>query len=297
MDLEDLFRQHVNSGADVTVAATPVERDRVSAFGILSVDASGRITEFTEKPSPEKNIDHLKIPETLRDKLPATHRDREFIASMGIYVFSAASMDKVLDNSFTDFGKEIIPLAIETQNVHAYIFSGFWEDIGTIKSFYETNINLASINPDFNFYEEETPIYTMKRYLPSSKFNYCTLSQSLTAEGCIMTNATIKDSIIGIRTIIEAGTSLEGVVCMGADFYETPEQKKLNRSRGIPDVGIGPNTIVKRSIIDKNARIGDHCRIGIDQKERKDGDYGKYTISDGIIVIPKNMIIPPGTVI
>jgi glucose-1-phosphate adenylyltransferase len=297
MDLLDFYRKHVESKADVTLAATPVTREAAVGFGIMSSDTKGRIGEFMEKPEIGLNIDHMKIPAEKHPDKTMQGQGREYLGSMGIYFFKAEALEKALANEFTDFGKEIIPMMIKKSKVNSYIYTGFWEDIGTIKSFYETNINLASINPDFNFYEEDMPIYTHKRDLPASKFNYCTLSQSLTADGCIITNATISNSIIGIRTTIESGANLDGVVAMGADFYETIEQKAENRQKGVPDVGIGRGSLVKRAIIDKNARIGEACRIGFDPMPRVDGDHGDYYIRDGIIVIQKNALIPNGTVI
>jgi len=297
MDLLDFYRKHVESKADVTIAATPVDREAASGFGIMSIDAKGRIGEFMEKPEIDRNIDAMKIPKEKHPDKAMQNAGKEYLGSMGIYFFKAEVMEKALENEFTDFGKEIIPMLIAKSKVCSYIYTGFWEDIGTIKNFYETNINLASINPDFNFYDEDSPIYTHKRDLPASKFNYCTLSQSLTADGCIITNATISKSIVGIRTTIESGANLDGVVCMGADYYETVEQKLHNRKLGIPDIGIGRGTLVKTAIIDKNARIGEACRIGFDPLSRLDGDHGAYYIRDGIIVIQKNASIPNGTVI
>ncbi|RKX77340.1 MAG: glucose-1-phosphate adenylyltransferase [Spirochaetes bacterium] len=294
MNLYDMFKQHLESGAGATVAATPVTREAASSLGILRVDKKNRIVEFLEKPGPNQDISSFKIPESLKIK---QKEGKDYLASMGMYIFNADFMEESLDNNFTDFGKEIIPLCIENGYVNSYIYNGFWEDIGTIRAFYETNINLARINPDFNFYDENNPIYTAKRYLPASKINFCTISQSLTAEGSIITNASIVNSIIGIRTIIESGANLDGVVCMGADYYETPESRKINTERGIPLMGIGRGTIIKRAIIDKNVRIGDGCRIGIDNFQREDGDYNNYYIREGIIIIPKNAILYPGTVI
>jgi glucose-1-phosphate adenylyltransferase len=216
---------------------------------------------------------------------------------MGIYIFSQGILKQALDNEYHDFGKEIIPQSIETFQVQSYIFTGFWEDIGTIKSFYETTINLTNITPDFDFYQESQPIYTRRRDLPASKINSCTITQCLTADGCIITNANLMRSVIGIRTIIESGATLDGVVCMGADWYETVEEKEQNREGNVPDVGIGKGTLVRRAIIDKNARIGEVCRIGVDNLEREDGDYDNYHIREGIIVIPKYAVIPTGTVI
>jgi glucose-1-phosphate adenylyltransferase len=216
---------------------------------------------------------------------------------MGIYIFDAALMEEALSGSENDFGKEIIPTILAAERVNAYVFDGYWEDIGTIKSFYEANLNLTSINPNFNFYEEDRPIHTHKRNLPASKLNYCSINLALTAEGCIITNASITRSIVGVRTVIESGASLDGVVCMGADYYESDAAKAANRAASRPDVGIAKGSIIKGAIIDKNARIGENCRIGIDAMERVDGDFSSYYIIDGIIVIPKNGIIPAGTVI
>lgn len=301
MDLEDMFLKHIESGADITIAATPVTRQNAAELGILKADRNSRITEFVEKPGPTKDLGHLKIPENIIPEDEETgvikEKGKEYLASMGIYIFNAECMEAALDNTLTDFGKEIIPAEIGKRHVNAYIYTGFWEDIGTIKSFYETNLNLASINPDFNFYDELSPIYTHRRQLPASKINFCTISQSLAAEGSIITNASISRSIIGIRTIIESGASLDGVVCMGADYYESPEEKLKNRQAGIPNVGIGFGTVIRGAIIDKNAKIGDGCRIGVDGIERNDGDYGTYHIRDNIIVIPKNSVILSGSVI
>jgi glucose-1-phosphate adenylyltransferase len=220
-----------------------------------------------------------------------------FLASMGIYVFSAQAMEECLNNDMTDFGKEIIPQAINKIKVNAYPFIGYWEDIGTIKNFYEANLELTSVRPRFDIYDEKHPIYTHRRNLPPSKMNFSTINQSIAAEGCIITNANITSSIIGIRTIIESGASLNGVVCMGSDFYESDSNKQLNLERRIPNIGIGKGVIIKKAIIDKNAAIGESCRIGVDDRPRPDGDYGSYHIVDGVIVIPKNGVLYPGTVI
>jgi len=297
MRLREMVRSHIDSGADITIACNPVTREQCTGLGILKVDSKGTIVEFVEKPAPTKDLSDLKVqPSMLPDKSFAAE-GKEYLASMGMYVFNAGVLEKTLDNDFTDFGKEIIPKSIEQYRVNAYIFGGFWVDIGTIKSFYEANLDLASVNPAFNFYDENMPIYTHRRHLPATKINYCTISQSLAAEGSIITNATISHSIIGIRTLIESGANLEGVICMGANFYETIEQKTKNRETGIPDVGIGSGTFARRAIIDMNARIGEGCRIGVDDRPREDGDHDNYYIRDGIICIPKNAIIPPGTVI
>lgn len=297
MPLDEMFKQHLESGAKISIAAHPVTRSDASQLGILQADKDSRILSFMEKPGPDKNIDELKCPASLHPDKEALANGREYLASMGIYIFDADVLEEVLDNSFTDFGKEIIPMTIEKMHVNAYLFTDFWADIGTIKSFYDANLNLATINPEFNFYDEDRPIYTHRRHLPATKINFCTISQSLAAEGSIITNASIVNSIIGVRTLIESGANLDGVISLGANYYETDDQKADNRLKGIPNMGIGRGTIIKRAIIDTNTRIGDGCRIGVDDIPREDGDYDNYYVRDGIIIIPKGGIVPPGTVI
>jgi len=294
MDLQELLKQHIDSKAAITIACTGVTRENASGLGILKADKNNQITEFLEKPGPTKDISDFKAPkELLRDK----NKGDCYLGSMGIYVFNAKAMESCLANELTDFGKEIIPEAISKLKVNAYLFDGYWEDIGTIKNFYDTNLELTSVKPKFDFYDERRPIYTHMRNLPPSKVNFGNMNQSIAAEGCIITNANITNSIVGIRTIIETGSSLNGVVCMGADYYETEAQKQQKAEERIPNLGIGRGAIIKGAIIDKNVRVGEGCRIGVDDIKRTDGNYGHYYIVDGIIVIPKNTILYPGTVI
>ena len=294
MDLKELLEKHIDSGAAITIACTQVSRENASALGILKIDKERRITEFLEKPGPTRDISDFKTPEEL---LADKGRGDTFLGSMGIYVFNAKAMEECLANDLPDFGKEIIPMAIQSHKVNGYVFDGYWEDIGTIKNFYDTNLELTTVKPPFDFYDEDRPIYTHRRNLPPSKMNYSTMNQSIAAEGCIISNANITNSLVGIRTIIETGSNLNGVVCMGADFYETEIQKIQNAEARIPNVGIGRGVIIKGAIIDKNVRIGEGCRIGVDDMNRADGNYGSYYIVDGIIVIPKNTVLYPGTVL
>ena len=295
MNLRNLIQKHRDSGAAITIACTPVPREEASQLGILKADKNNIITEFMEKPGPTKDISAFKVPQELkRDKT----KGDEFLGSMGIYIFNSQAMTACLDNELTDFGKEVIPQAISRLKVNAYIFDGYWEDIGTIKSFYEANLELTTLKPRFDFYDENHPIYTHSRCLPPSKMNFSNMNQSIAAEGCIITNASISDSIVGVRTIIESGSSLNGVICMGADYYESDIQKQRNAEERVPNLGIGRGTLVKRAIIDKNACIGEGCRIGVDEHvNRTDGDYGNYFIKDGIVVIPKGTVLYPGTII
>ena len=295
MNLRDFIKQHKESGAEITIACTPVSREAASQLGILKADKKNNITEFLEKPGPTKDISSFKIPAELKK---GKTQSGDYLGSMGIYIFNSKAMTGCLDNELTDFGKEVIPQAINRLKVNAYIFEGYWEDIGTIKSFYEANLELTTLKPRFDFYDESHPIYTRSRCLPPSKMNFSNMNQSIAAEGCIITNASISDSIVGVRTIIESGASLNGVVCMGADYYESDRKKQKNSENRIPNMGIGRGTLVKRAILDKNVCIGEGCRIGVDDNiERVNGNYGNYHIVDGIVVIPKSTILYPGTVI
>ncbi|MDR1929772.1 MAG: glucose-1-phosphate adenylyltransferase, partial [Treponema sp.] len=272
MDLKDFLKKHIDSGAAITIATTVVSREDASQLGILMADQNNRITKFLEKPGPTQDISEYRIPQELRASMNV--KEDSYLASMGIYVFNAQNMESCLTNDLTDFGKEIIPQAINDLKVNAYIFNGYWEDIGTIRNFYEANLELTALRPRFDFYDENNPIYTHMRNLPPSKMNFSNMNQSIAAEGCIITNASITNSIVGVRTIIESGSSLNGVVCMGADFYETEAQKQQNAEGRVPNIGIGKGSIIKGAIIDKNACIGEGCRIGVDDINRGDGNYG-----------------------
>jgi glucose-1-phosphate adenylyltransferase len=294
MDLKAFMKSHIESGADITIATTAVNRRDASGFGIMQIDKDKKITAFQEKPAPDKDISDWKIPESSRGDLPA---EKEYLASMGIYIFNADAMEEALDNKFTDFGKEIIPMSIKTKKVNSYIFNGYWEDIGTIRSFYEATLDLTSPTPAFEFYDGDKPIYTHMRNLPTSKINNATFESSLTSEGCIISKAKIKRSVIGVRSVIKSDTELDGVIMMGADYYENEDAKENDAKAGRPNIGIGKNCKIAQAIIDKNAAIGDNCRINVDGKKYEDGDHGLFYSADGIIVIRKGSVIPAGTVI
>ncbi|HEC60999.1 MAG TPA: glucose-1-phosphate adenylyltransferase [bacterium] len=293
MDLSDFYRRHRDSGADISVAVAPVAKKRTDSFGILEIDKNGRVVHFVEKPAPDTEISNFEI----APGLTSAGKDGDYLASMGIYIFNADILAKALDNDFADFGREVIPDCINRFRVQSYIFEGFWEDIGTIRSFYETNINLTSVVPNFNFYDEKNPIYTHRRDLPPSKINQSVITATLTADGCIITKAELEHSIVGVRTVIEAGARLNGVFCMGSDFYETEEQKKVNREQGIPNIGIGAGSWINRAIIDINVRIGQNCRLGLSGTELENGEFEFYHVHDGIIIIPKSATVPSGTII
>ncbi|QTQ13894.1 glucose-1-phosphate adenylyltransferase [Treponema parvum] len=294
MDLKKFMEQHLESNADISIATTSVNRKDASGFGIMKINEKKTIIEFMEKPGSDMNIDDWKIPENARGDLPP---EKEYLASMGIYIFNAPVMEEVLDNIYPDFGKEIIPMSIKTKHINSYIFNGYWEDIGTIESFYNATLALTDIDPPFNFYDEEEPIYTKMRNLPPSKHNEAIIKNSMTSEGCVVTRASINRSVIGIRSVIESGTELDGVITMGSDFYETTAEKEEKLKKGIPFMGIGKNCKIAKTIIDKNSCIGDNCRINVDGNKYENGDHGLFYSSDGIIVIRKGVILPAGTII
>ena len=292
MNLKKMYEHHLASGADLTVAATPVDRKKASHLGILKVDKSLNVVDFHEKPGPDQDISAWGIPDSILGRT-----EPAYLGSMGMYIFKAEILKRLLDNSYADFGSEIIPQSIESIGVSAHIFDDFWVDIGTIRSFYDTHIDLASEKPSFNFYDEKMPIYTHRKHLPPTKISNCSIYNTITAEGSVIREASILNSVIGVRTQIDSGSILDGVVALGADTYETHDELAENRAQGIPKVGIGENTSIRAAIIDTNVRIGSDCKIGFPGPERKDGAYLTHHIRDGIIVIPKNTIIPNGTTI
>ena len=297
MNLRDFMDAHIKSGAEITIATTAVNRKDASGFGIMKIDENSCVKEFMEKPKADLDISSWKIPQEARGSLPP---ETEFLASMGIYIFNADTMEECLlgeNSKYTDFGKEILPLAIGKKKICSYVFDGYWEDIGTIRSFYDANIALTEPYPAFDFYGNTTPIYTHMRNLPPSKINKADITSSLTSEGCIITNCKLNRSVIGVRSIIEDGTEFDGVIMMGADYYDDEAEKAKNHEKGVPCTGIGKNCKIANTIIDKNAKIGDNCQIGVSGKTYEDGDHGTFYSADGIIVIRKGAIVPAGTII
>ena len=297
MDLKAFMNTHIKSGAEITIATTAVNRHDASGFGIMKIDDKNEVKAFMEKPKPDLNIDDWKIPQEARGALPP---EKEYLASMGIYIFNAKMMEECLsgeNEKYTDFGKEILPLAIGKRKINSYIFDGYLEDIGTIKSFYDANIALTEPYPKFDFYGNNAPIYTHMRNLPPSKINKAEIISSLTSEGCIITDCKLNKSVIGVRSIIENGSELDGVIMMGADYYDDENEKIENHKKGIPCLGIGHNCKIKNAIIDKNAKIGNDCKIGVNGNKYEDGDHGSFFCADGIIVIRKGAVLPPGTII
>jgi glucose-1-phosphate adenylyltransferase len=296
MDFRPIIAQHIESRAGITVATIPVGRAEAKSLGIMQIDDDNRITRFVEKPKEDSALDSLKLTPELKAKMEVETKGDAFLASMGIYVFNRDLLRELLDNPLSDFGKHIIPHAINTHPVFSYVFQGYWEDIGTIRSFFEANLDLVSELPRFNFFDMSAPIFSRPRYLPGSKINGAQIDHALVTDGCIINGAKISHSIIGLRTVVGAGTELSRVIVLGSDYYESDESVKSNEGEGKPRVGIGANCKISNTIIDKNARIGNNVTISPAGKPEK-LDHEFYFIRDGIVIIPKNAVIPHGTVI
>jgi glucose-1-phosphate adenylyltransferase len=290
MDFRALLHQHIRSGADITLATKPVERSHVSEFGIMQSDAHRRVTKFVEKPKDEAVLHEFKMGSELLSSINAAADAELYQASMGIYVFNRDMLVECLNNNLADFGKHVIPASIEHRQVSGYIFNGYWEDIGTIRAFYEANLDLTDLVPQYSFFEASSPIYTHPRFLPGSKVNGATLRQAIISDGCIISDAHIERSVIGVRSIIESGATIRNSIVMGADYSETDPIPDRHR---LPSIGIGRNCVIDRAIIDKNARIADGVVITPEGKPA-DFDGGNYFIRDGIVVVPKNAVIPAG---
>lgn len=299
MDYRKFIARHDETGADVTVSVIPARPDEAEGFGILKTDPTGRIVEFREKPRGDE-LEAMRTDTTAFGLSPEEAEMRPFLASMGIYVFDYAKLIELLsrDPAAVDFGAEVIPAAIRSCNVQAYIFQDYWEDIGTIKAFYEANLDLASPLPKFNFFNAEAPIYSRSRYLPPSKVHDCDIDNTMISEGCILNGVFARNSIIGLRSRLDPGVRVEESIIMGSDYYETIDELHENAESGRINIGIGRNSIIRRAIIDKNVRIGRDVRLLNESRvDNFDGPGGSYYIRDGIIIIPKNGVIEDGTVI
>lgn len=296
MDYRTVLQQHVDTGAELTIATIPVPRSSASSLGIMQIDEQRRIVRFVEKPKEAAQLDQLHVPPGSYATLGIEGQDECFLASMGIYVFNRDLLTRALNNDYTDFGKHIIPRAIQDTRVYSFVFQGYWEDIGTIRSFYEANLELASELPRFNLFDMSAPIYTRPRFLPPSKINGASLDHTIVSDGCILNHCKISQSVVGQRYLVDAGSHITRTVIMGADFYESAESIEQHLTEGRPRIGIGKNTRIDSAIVDKNARIGDNCVITPHGKPDT-LDHPLYFIRDGIVIIPKNAIIPNSTFI
>jgi glucose-1-phosphate adenylyltransferase len=296
MDFRRIINQHVETYADLTIATIPVGRDAAQALGILEINPERRITRFVEKPKEPEVLDTLKLNRDSYGELGIEGDEEFFLASMGIYVFNRDLVARALDNSFTDFGKHVIPSMIATQRVFSYVYQGYWEDIGTIRAFFEANLDFIAELPRFNFFDMSAPIFSRPRFLPGSKINGAQIDHALISDGCIINHAAIREAIIGIRSLVGSGSDLNRVILMGGDYYESNASITENENVGKPRIGIGQNTRIENAIIDKNARIGDNVVISPADKPEH-FDHALYFIRDGIVIIPKDGSIPHGMVI
>jgi len=283
--MKDTHRRHV---ADATVAVLPVPGEQTSGFGILKVNRQGRIVHFEEKPKPERLSE-------LESDIPG--HGRGFLASMGIYMFSREALEKAIgDPGLVDFGRHVIPKAIGEMRVQAHFHRGYWEDIGTIGSYFEANLQLCDPMPPFDFYDAVRPVYTHPRFLPSTKVEGCALRGALVSEGCILMGAEIERSVVGIRSRVGPGTRVRNSLLLGADYYESLEEIDRAQARGLPPVGIGSDCVIERAIVDKNARVGNGVRIS-NAAGVQEADGDGYYIRDGIVIVPKSGVVADGTVV
>jgi len=297
MDFREIINAHIKSGADVTISAIPFPVSKVEGLGLMKVADDLSITEFAEKPKDPAVIAGLTLSEKLEKQLSSPSGEKHCLASMGIYVFNRKVLADALDNTMTDFGKEVIPSLLGRKKLFAHIFEGYWEDIGTVKAFFEANLALAQPLPPFNFFDPTAPVYTQDRYLPASKINRCDVDNIVVGDGSIISDCKLKHCVFGIRSFVSDGTTMEDVVLMGSDYYETTEQLAKNVADGRPNLGVGKNCNIRGAIIDKNARIGDNCVLIAEGK--LDGRYadGAVIIRDGVLIVPKGGSIPAGTVV
>jgi len=297
MDYRKFLQRHYETEADVTISVVPAKPADAEGFGLLKTDTDGRIVEFREKPTGEA-LEAMRVDTTSLGIGSEEAAAKPFLASMGIYIFNYEKLLDLLDEGPTrvDFGGEIIPAAIDRYNVQAYLFDDYWEDIGTIRAFYDANLDLASPLPKFNFFNTEAPIYTRSRHLPPSKLHGCDIDNSMVSEGCILNGVYARNSIIGLRSRIDVGVRIENSIVMGSDFFETLDEIKADIEQGTPLYGIGANTLIKRAIVDKNVRIGKNVKL-LNQAgvANHDGQNGSYYIRDGIIIVPKGAVVPDGT--
>jgi len=300
MDYRDFINRHIETGADVTLSVLPIDEERASDFGLMKIDDSGRIIDFSEKPKGEA-LKKMAVDTTTLGLDAEQAKKSPYIASMGIYVFNKEVLQKLLEEfpEQTDFGKEIIPGCSKDYNVQAYLFDDYWEDIGTIRAFYDANLALTQQpQPSFSFYDEKSPIYTRSRYLPPSKLLNSQVTESMIAEGCIIKKCRIHHCVLGLRSRIEEGCVIEDSLLMGADYYEPFSERESGVQKGKIPIGIGANTTIRGAIVDKNARIGRNVQIinkdGVEESNRE--DEGFY-IRGGVVVVLKNATIADGTVI
>jgi glucose-1-phosphate adenylyltransferase len=299
MDYREFLARHRETGADITLSVLPIDEKRASDFGLMKINDQGRVVDFSEKPKGDA-LQAMRVDTTTLGLSAEEAEQSPYIASMGIYVFKKEVLKKLLLEApeQTDFGKEIIPASAKDFNVQAYLFKGYWEDIGTIEAFYDANLALTKQpQPPFSFYDEKAPIYTRSRYLPPTKLLDCQVTESIVGEGCILKECRVSNSVLGVRTRIESNCDIQETLIMGADYYQPFAERNSSETTSVP-IGIGAGSLIRRAIVDKNACIGRNVQItnkdGVEEGNRE--EQGFY-IRNGIVVVLKNAVIPNGTVI
>ena len=296
MDYRKLLESHWKSGADVTICVIPKSEAQATGFGLLKLSNDGRVRQFREKPKGDA-LHEMQTDTAALGLNAAEAAKRPYVASMGIYLFkNSALIDLLADASMIDFGYQVIPRAIEKYDVYGFLFDDYWEDLGTVEAFYRANMDLTGSAPHFDFHDMTAPIYTRARFLPPSRIERCEIRESIVSEGSILRGARIVNSVVGIRSQVAEDVVLEQVMLMGADFYEDEDDFDYNRQLGIPNIGIGKGSVVHKAIIDKNAHIGENCRI-LNEQRIHTFDGPGYYIRDGIIIVPKNGIVQNGTTV
>jgi glucose-1-phosphate adenylyltransferase len=301
MDYSDFINRHRETNADITLSVIPIDERRASSFGLMKIDEKGRVVDFSEKPEGDA-LKQMQVDTTVLGLSAEEAQQKPYIASMGIYVFKKQVLFDLLSGmpGATDFGKEIIPAAAEkNHNVQAFLFNDYWEDIGTIESFYEANLALTKQpQPPFSFYDEEAPIYTRSRYLPPTKLMDCQVTESMIGEGCILKSCQIHHSVLGVRSRVESGAVINDSLLMGADYYQPLAERDPAAGALIVPMGIGRDTRISRAIIDKNACIGSNVQIiNKDRIEEAERESEGFYIRSGIVVVLKGAVIADGTII
>ncbi len=297
MDFREIVNQHLQTGADITIAAKAMPKECVHGLGVMRVAEDLTITQFVEKPKDPKVVDSLAVGQKVRDRIKNAKPGQDYcLASMGIYVFTGKLLKEAMQTSAMDFGKEIIPSLLGKKKLYSFVFDDYWEDIGTVGAFFEANLQLTEENPPFNLYHHDQPIFTHLNYLPPPIFYNCAITHTIVAAGSVLRAKKISHTIIGVRSIVGEGTSFDHVVMMGADQFENERDRARNRERKIPEIGVGKNCDIRHAIIDKNARIGDNVKLSPEGKPDM-WQQGDLFVRDGVIIVTKGGVVPSGTVV
>ena len=296
MDYSDMLETHIKSGADVTIAAIPVARSAAHALGIMRCDDTGRVVGFLEKPKTDEEINMVAMTPGWIDKMGIQSRGRDCLASMGLYIFNKSLLFDILNKTnYSDFGKEVFPAAIRSRKVQVHLFDDYWEDIGTIRAFYEANLSLTTPNPPFDLFSADKPVYTRARFLPPTVIDGATVTGSLVADGCRIAKGTIiENSVIGLRCIIGEGVTIRNSIIMGADYSETDDELARLVANGKPRVGIGAGSLIDGAILDKNARIGRHVQVVNNLGLIDSDEFDPCYVRDGIPIVTKDASLGDG---